>query len=100
MRSLRYGLLHPTVQSSLGTQSTIKEVEAKVIIIEGMDGSGKTILAQQLSRRMGNVPIKRLVTSGGPTNYDLLVWRTKSTLKRLHNQVTQNQRPVVIYDRF
>ena len=77
-----------------------KEAEAKVIIIEGMDGSGKTILAQQLSCRMGNVPIKRLVTSGGPTNYDLLVWRTKATLTRLHNQITQNQRPVVIYDRF
>ena len=84
----------------MGIQFTIKGVEAKVIIIEGMDGSGKTILAQQLSLRLGNVPIKRFVTSGGPTNYDLLVESTKAALMNLHNQVTQNQRPAVIYDRF
>lgn len=71
-----------------------------MIIIEGMDGSGKTILAQQLSLRMGNIPIKRFVTSNGPTNHDLLVKRTKETLKELYDQVTQNRRPVVIYDRF
>lgn len=68
-----------------------------MIIIEGMDGSGKTILAQQLSFRMGNVPIKRFVTSDGPADYDLLVKKTKAALIELH---AQNQRPVVIYDRF
>ena len=78
----------------------MEEVEAKMIIIEGMDGSGKTSLAQKLSFRLGNVPIKRLVTSGGPTYYDLLVERTRATLTELRNQVTRNQRPVVIYDRF
>ena len=71
-----------------------------MIIIEGMDGSGKTILAQQLSIRLGNVPIKRFVTSEGPTNYDLLVEKVKTALAELHDQVMQNQRPVVIYDRF
>ena len=72
-----------------------------MIIIEGMDGSGKTFLAQQLSLRLGNAPIKRLiVTSHGPDDYDLLVKRTKVVLTELHDQVTQNQRPVVIYDRF
>lgn len=71
-----------------------------MIIIEGMDGSGKTSLAQKLSFRLGNVPIKRFVTSDGPTNYDLLVKKTKAALTELHDQVTQNQRPVVIYDRF
>jgi len=78
----------------------MEEVEAKMIIIEGMDGSGKTSLAQKLSFRLGDVPIKRLVTSGGPTYYDLLVERTRATLTELRNQVTWNQRPVVIYDRF
>mgnify|MGYP001305073325 CR=1 FL=1 len=78
----------------------MEEVEAKMIIIEGMDGSGKTSLAQKLSFRLGDVPIKRLVTSGGPTYYDLLVERTRATLTELRNQVTRNQRPVVIYDRF
>jgi len=71
-----------------------------MIIIEGMDGSGKTILAQQLSLRLGDVPIKRFVTSGGPTNYDLLVKRTRAALTELRNQVMKSQRPVVIYDRF
>lgn len=71
-----------------------------MIIIEGMDGSGKTSLAQKLSFRLGNVPIKRFVTSDGPTNYDLLVKRAKIALMDLHSQVTQNRRPVVIYDRF
>jgi len=84
----------------MGIQFTIKGVETKMIIIEGMDGSGKTTLAQQLFFRLGEVPIKRFVTSGGPTNYDLLVERTKAALTELHNQITQNQRPVVIYDRF
>src|SRR5690606_6134543 len=65
-----------------------------------MDGSGKTTLAQQLSFRLGKVPIKRFVTSGGPTDFDSLVEQTKITLMELHDQVTQNQRPVVIYDRF
>src|SRR5690606_261228 len=81
-------------------QFTIKEVEETLIIVEGMDGSGKTTLAQQLSCWMGDVPIKRFVTSGGPTNYDLLVRKTKAALTDLHDQVIQNQRPVVIYDRF
>lgn len=71
-----------------------------MIIIEGMDGSGKTTLAQKLSYRMGNVPIKRFVTSGGPTNWDLLVRKAKAALQDLHDQVTQNRRPAVIYDRF
>jgi len=71
-----------------------------MIIIEGMDGSGKTILAQQLSIRLGNAPIKRFVTSDGPANYDLLVEKVKTALAELHDQVMQNQRPVVIYDRF
>jgi len=71
-----------------------------VIIIEGMDGSGKTTLAQQLFFRLGEVPIKRFVTSDGPTDYDLLVKKTKEALTELHNQIMQNQRPVVIYDRF
>ena len=71
-----------------------------MIIIEGMDGSGKTILAQQLSPRLWNAPIKRFVTSGGPANYDPLVERTRAALMELHNQVMQDQRPVVIYDRF
>src|SRR5690606_16829433 len=35
-----------------------------------------------------------------PTDYDLLVKRTKEALTELHNQIMQNQRPVVIYDRF
>jgi len=78
----------------------MEEVEAKMIIIEGMDGSGKTSLAQKLSFRLGNVPIKRFVKSGGPIYYDLLVERTRATLTELRNQVTRNQRPVVIYDRF
>lgn len=71
-----------------------------MIIIEGMDGSGKTVLAQQLSVRLGDVPIKRFVTSGGPISLDLIVERTRAALTDLHNQVTKNRRPVVIYDRF
>lgn len=71
-----------------------------MIIIEGMDGSGKTVLAQQLSIRLGDVPIKRFVTSGGPANLDLLVEEVRAALKELQDQVTQNRRPVVIYDRF
>src|SRR5690554_364747 len=71
-----------------------------MIIIEGMDGSGKTVLAQHLSSRLENAPIKRFVTSDGPTNYDLLVAKTKAALTDLHNQIMKGQRPVVIYDRF
>lgn len=71
-----------------------------MIIIEGVDGSGKTVLAQQLSARLGGVPIKRFVTSGGPANLDLLVERVRAALRELQGQVTQNRRPVVIYDRF
>src|SRR5690606_25762394 len=100
MRHLQQGLLYPAVQPSVGIQFTVKEVEEKVIILEGMDGSGKTTLAQQLFFRLGEAPIKRFVTSSGPTNHDLLVKRTKAALADLHDQVTQNRRPVVIYDRF
>jgi len=71
-----------------------------MIIIEGMDGSGKTTLAKQISFRLGNIQIKRFVTSEGPDDYDLLVERTRAVLTAHRNQVMRHQRPVVIYDRF
>lgn len=72
-----------------------------IIIVEGMDGTGKTTLVQQLAHRLEVKP-RKFVGSLGPSDDHrlVLVDRTKSEITEL-GTASEEGRPVKrLYDRF
>lgn len=72
-----------------------------IIIVEGMDGTGKTTLVQQLAHRLEIQP-RKLVGSLGPgDDYRLvLVNRTRSEITELETASAKGESIKRLYDRF
>jgi len=72
-----------------------------MIIVEGMDGTGKTTLVQQLAHRLGVQPEKFVGSLGPSDDYRLvLVDRTISEIHELEI-ASRERRPIKrLYDRF
>ena len=72
-----------------------------IIIVEGMDGTGKTTLAQQLAHRLEVQPRKYVGSSGPSDDYRLtLVDRTISEITELEITSERGEPVKRLYDRF
>jgi len=72
-----------------------------IIIVEGMDGTGKTTLVQQLAHRLGVQPSKFVGSLGPSDDYRLvLVDRTISEIHELEIASAEGRAIKRLYDRF
>lgn len=72
-----------------------------IIIVEGMDGTGKTTLVQQLAHRLGMKPKKFVKSSGPDEDYkQTLVNRTISEINELEAASLEGRSINRLYDRF
>lgn len=72
-----------------------------IIIVEGMDGTGKTTLVQQLAHRLDMEPKKFIKSSGPDENYRLtLVANTISEINELEIASAEGRAIKRLYDRF
>ena len=72
-----------------------------IIIVEGMDGTGKTVLVQQLAHRLEIKPRKYVGSLGPSDDYRLaLVSRTRSEIATLEAISTKGGSIKRLYDRF
>src|SRR5690606_1150211 len=72
-----------------------------IIIVEGMDGTGKTTLVQQLAYRLKVEPRKFVGSLGPSDDYRLvLVKRTKSEISELESSLSKGETVKRLYDRF
>lgn len=72
-----------------------------IIIVEGMDGTGKTTLVQQLAHRLDMKPKKFVKSSGPDEDYKLtLVASTTSEIYELETASAEGRSIKRLYDRF
>lgn len=72
-----------------------------IVIVEGMDGTGKTTLVQQLAHRLGVQPRKYVGSLGPSDDYRLaLVSRTRSEITELEITFVKGGSVKRLYDRF
>jgi len=72
-----------------------------IIIVEGMDGTGKTVLVQQLAHRLEIKPRKFVGSLGPSDDYRLaLVSRTRSEITELEIASAEGRPIKRLYDRF
>lgn len=72
-----------------------------IIIVEGMDGTGKTVLVQQLAHRLEIKPRKFVGSLGPSDDYRLaLVNRTRSEIAELETASAKGVSIKRLYDRF